>query len=68
MRVNARTKLSAQLVLSYCLQAQAREVCLEIHLGQDSTLHRLLLDKNQQLDLEQQVLKDFLPKSCLDLN
>ena len=68
MKVNARTKLSAQVVLRFCQKAQAQEVCLEINLGQDSALHRHYLDKNKQLDLEQQVLKDLLPESWLNLN
>ena len=63
MKLNARTKLSAQLVL----RPQAQEVCLERNLGQDLALHRHYLDKNQRLDLEQQVLKDLLPESWLDL-
>ena len=57
-KLNARTRPSAQLVLRFWLQAQAREVCLEIHLGQVLALHRHCLDKNQQLDLGQQVLND----------
>jgi len=58
MKLNARRKLSVQLVLP----AQTQEVCLEINLGQDLALHRHYLDKNQLLDLEQQVLKDLLPE------
>ena len=50
------------------LPAQAQEICLEIHLGQNLALHCHYLDKNQLLDLEQQVLKDLLPESWLDSN
>ena len=58
-KLDARTKPQAQLlVLRFRLQAQAREVCLEIHLGQDLALRRHCLDKNQRLDLDPQVLKD----------
>jgi len=54
VKLNTRTKLSAQLVT---LRAQAQA------LGQDLALHRHYLDKNQQLDLEQQVLKELLLES-----
>ena len=52
-----------KLVLRFYQKAQAQQVCLEINLGQDLVLHRHYLDKNKQLDLEQQVLKDFLSES-----
>ena len=39
MKLDVKLELLVQLVLLVCLQAQALEVCLEIHLQQDLVLH-----------------------------
>lgn len=65
MKLNARPKLSSQLGLQFCLQAQAKKVCLAVApnpvLGSFSILNENEMPHPAQ-DVKD-VCKDFLPES-----